>query len=191
MRIETDGRERLFFAVEIGPAAAASVAAAVEEITKVGFPGRLSPPENWHITLRFLGDTTAEQRAELLQEVESLELPGRSEILLGGWGTFPRPSAARVLWLGVEDRGETLQQLATLLESAARAVGFAPEHRPFRPHLTLARFRHPADLRPMLPNLPTVRERSPVDRLLLLRSELGSGPPRYSAAATFPLPPKG
>lgn len=151
------------------------------------FTGRVAPPENWHLTLRFLGPATEKQKGQILQKLEPTSLPGPTEIQIGGWGTFPRPSAARVLWLGVEDPAGTLGNLARVLESVARAVGFPAEDRPFRPHLTLARFRSPADLRPLLGSLPAIVAPSWVDRLTLFRSDLGAGPPRYSGVATFPL----
>ena len=178
---------RLFFGVALESPAVQSIEEAVATLSARDFPGPLVPSENWHLTLRFLGKTTEKQKEEILQKMEARPLPGPAEIKIGGWGAFPRPSAARVLWLGVDDASGTLGDLSALLESVAGEIGFPPEDRPFRPHLTLARLRTPADLRPLLPTLPPVQAASRVDRLILFRSDLGAGPPRYSTVETFPL----
>ncbi len=60
---------------------------------------------------------------------------------LTGLGAFPRPGAATVLWVGVEDATGAVERLAAQCEQAARDVGFEPEERPFHPHVTLARIR--------------------------------------------------
>ena len=63
---------------------------------------------------------------------------------LSGVGVFPNPHAARVLWVGVDDPSGACAPLARDLEFALAPLGFTPEKRAFRPHLTLARFKNPA-----------------------------------------------
>lgn len=61
---------------------------------------------------------------------------------VSGLGAFPVVDQARVLWLGVSAGQEFLDLQASLAACVLRA-GFILEDRPFRPHLTLARFRNP------------------------------------------------
>lgn len=107
-------------------------------------PGRTGPrwvrAEQWHVTLRFLGERTADLAARLA-ETGRAAVAGlsRFEIELGGLGGFPTPRRARVLWLGVQRGGEELEALAAAVESAVGRVGVEPDERGFHPHVTLAR----------------------------------------------------
>jgi len=58
-----------------------------------------------------------------------------------GLGAFPDPRAPRVLWIGLPEYGGELTRLASDVEAALVAIGFAPESKPFHPHLTLARVK--------------------------------------------------
>jgi 2'-5' RNA ligase len=94
-------------------------------------------------------------------------------------GAFPRPQRARVLWYGIDDHAGRLDELAGRVSSAAGL----PEQDAFRPHLTLARSRNDqgSDARPLLAAARPPRASLPVTELVLYRSHLGSGPPRYEA----------
>ncbi len=170
--------ERLFYAVPLPEVTRSEIQRAIGVAPAVA-GARWVPPENLHLTLRFLGDTDSARRASLEEAVRELQLPPPFSIRLRGWGAFPRPARADVLWIGVEDHEGALRTAAEQLEAAARAAGFVPEERPFRPHLTAARLRPPADLRRVLPTLPPVDATVPVDRLALVRSTLGHGPAVY------------
>jgi RNA 2',3'-cyclic 3'-phosphodiesterase len=58
---------------------------------------------------------------------------------LGGAGAFPSASRASVLWIGLDDGYDALASLAGVVERATEPLGFAPDLRPFHPHLTIAR----------------------------------------------------
>src|SRR5690606_558822 len=109
-------------------------------------PGRVVPPENWHLTLRFLGATPASAAARVVEELEAAPLGAPFEIRLGALGAFPRPARATVLWMGLRAGEGPLGDLAAAVEVAVRRAGIAPEDRPFSPHLTLARLRSPQDV---------------------------------------------
>lgn len=59
-------------------------------------------------------------------------------------GAFPNQREPRVLWAGVNGDLDALQQLHELVDTAITGLGFTPERRPFRPHLTLGRVRDQA-----------------------------------------------
>lgn len=152
-------------------------------------PGRPVPPGNWHLTLRFLGDTSHDALARLREELEAEELGSRAAVTFGGLGAFPRAARASVLWLGVEEGAEALRALAERVEAAARRAGFPAETRPFTPHLTLSRIQPPRDVRRLLERVPPFPERMPVDAVVLFRSRLGGGPARYEEVERFFLSP--
>lgn len=135
----------LFAAVLLPPEV---VAAIVERLATIDVPGRRVPSANWHITLRYAGRVEQSGYERWLAAMDTGGRGGRIRIRLGGLGAFPRPGRATVVWLGVE--GEGLGELAGQVDEAAEDAGLGPEERPFRPHLTLARVRPPADVRHLL-----------------------------------------
>lgn len=183
-----DDRERLFLAIDLSPEVRDGLLVALSSAPATPSLPRLIPAASWHITLRFLGATPRERRDSLLEKLHLAPLPAEHSIDIVGWGAFPRAAAGRVFWAGVDDDSGNLGGLAALAEAAARDSGFAPEARPFRPHVTLARLRKPNDLRPLLLKLPPVRLRMPVREITLFRSQLGDGPAHYERLDLIRLP---
>ncbi len=101
---------------------------------------RWPTPENVHLTVRFLGDTTPEQRLLLateLSQVATIHAP--FSLQLSGLGAFPNPRKPAVLWMGIDGQIESLARFQQSVEDAAVASGFQREQRPYRPHLTIGR----------------------------------------------------
>ncbi len=140
-----------FLAVDLTTQERHALSAALQDASPGSpVPGKRQPPENWHLTLRFLGETSVTTGEVLLREIEeAVDLaPGRVKGV--GLGVFPRPARASVLYVRIDDPTELLTRLAARCEAAARDVGFTPEERPFVPHLTLSRLRPAQDLRGLL-----------------------------------------
>ena len=141
-------------------------------------------PEGIHLTLRFLGSATAQQRdtmRPILAAAASACPPAEARV--SGLGTFPDRGSPRVLWLGL-DVPPSFGELQKACERAALAAGFEKEDRPFRAHLTLGRWRDRAP-RPELPaaDLGTTR----LDTLVLFRSELRPDGAVYTPLERFTL----
>ena len=98
--------------------------------------------ENFHLTLKFLGDTP-ESKIPELQQVVTKAVKGIEPfaINLRGFGVFPDKRAPRTLWIGIEGDLEVLLDLTKKIETEVNQLGFPPEGKPFRPHLTLARIK--------------------------------------------------
>jgi len=98
-------------------------------------------PEHLHVTLRFLGDTD-EALVGAIERAMRAAVEGVPPFSVGldGVGAFPTPRKARVVWLGMTG-AEPLGRIASSLERAVVELGFEPEGRPFRPHLTCARVK--------------------------------------------------
>jgi RNA 2',3'-cyclic 3'-phosphodiesterase len=182
-------RERLFFAVPIPRSARVRLQERLTEIAgEDGLPGRPVPPENWHLTIRFLGEVEGPVAEAARRSVAGARLGRSFEAEVGGLGAFPRSAGGRVLWAGISHGHEALASLAARVEAAVRDAGLPPETRPFRPHLTLARLREPADVRRWTEgDLSPVRFR--VDELVLYRSRLGPGGARHEALEHYALAP--
>ena len=122
---------RLFFALWPDAAVRARLARVARDIDQ----GRRMDADNLHITLYFLGNTTAGAQACVEQAAETVT--GQPfELTLTEIGHWPRP---QVVWLGPQEIPPPLLDLYTGLVSAIRPCGFEPERRAFHPHVTLAR----------------------------------------------------
>lgn len=101
---------------------------------------RWTRPEGLHITLKFLGEIPADQVPALVAALQGVGPFERFPVEVKGFGFFPDGRHPRVLWAGI-DAPSTLRELAERVDAALSKLDFPPEDRPFRPHLTLARFR--------------------------------------------------
>jgi len=95
--------------------------------------------ENYHITLRFIGDVDNRTADEVSYELDRLSYSEPFSIRLSHLGAFGG-DMPRALYAGVENN-EALQQLQTAHERVLRRVGLEPEARKFVPHVSLARLR--------------------------------------------------
>jgi len=165
---------RIFVAAPLPPEVRFALA---ERVGEMPIPGKVGPPENWHVTLRFLDVVDQVTYERFLSELERLGDQFSFPIALDGFGAFPKSRKATVFWAGI-GRGTTdISLLNELAEEAAVAAGLAPEERPFHPHLTLARIRPPADVRELVGEDLDLGWRC--DRVVVYRSHLGRGPARY------------
>ena len=103
-----------------------------------GRPGaRWVAPENYHLTLRFIGELPAWRAEEVDHALAGLRAPGFT-LQLAGVGTFAKGGKVESLWAGVE-RSPALDHLHTKVETALQRAGLERERRRFVPHVTLAR----------------------------------------------------
>ncbi len=103
-----------------------------------GLPGaRWLAPENYHVTLRFIGELPGYRAEEVDLALAGLRAPGFT-LALKGVGTFEKAGRVNSLWVGVE-RTPPLEHLQSKIETALQRAGLEPERRRFTPHVTLAR----------------------------------------------------
>ncbi|HEX8433089.1 MAG TPA: RNA 2',3'-cyclic phosphodiesterase, partial [Longimicrobium sp.] len=178
---------RLFLGIPVDDATRAGLG---EWLGPARLPGRPVTPANWHLTLRFLGDTPMDQQARLTEALAAANLGARFTLEFGGLGAFPRPQRAAVLWLGVTQGDRELRRVAATTEEVVRAAGFPADRKSFSPHLTLARIQPPPrDISALVAASTPWGARMEVAEAVLFRSHLGGGPPRYERVASFPLAP--
>ena len=104
-------------------------------------------PYSIHLTLKFLGSIAADKIGDITRAMEAAA-QGIPPFYLEarGLGVFPNLRRVQVVWVGVGGEADKLGQLQQRIESNLALLGFAPESRPFTPHLTLARLRDWAPL---------------------------------------------
>jgi 2'-5' RNA ligase len=167
---------RLFVAAEPSPEAVSALRRRVEALGAV--PGaRWVPAERWHLTLAFLGEV-AEQREPAVAAALSAVTAAPLRLRLAGAGTFPPRGRPSVLWVGLGGDVPALEGLARAVRRAVRGAGVRLERRPYRPHLTVARFRgQAADGAAAVSALADLDGPDfVVDRFALVRSRLGPQP---------------
>ncbi|MBK8205345.1 MAG: RNA 2',3'-cyclic phosphodiesterase [Planctomycetes bacterium] len=127
---------RLFIAIDLPDAARSAIAQACTGIAGA----RWVMPHQLHLTLRFVGDVTDDATAQLQAALGAIRQP-RLSLQVKGVGTFPPPGRkpARVLWAGIADN-PLLRALQESVSAARPDIGNPPEHAPWSPHITLARF---------------------------------------------------
>jgi 2'-5' RNA ligase len=143
-------------------------------------------PGNYHITLKFLGETDRDILGRLTNDFRALD-PGLPPLpfTLRGLGAFPDIRRARVLWCGLDLDLAAVERVRLLIEDLSAKHGFAKEPRPFQPHLTLARVRKdmkvPSDCAAYVTaHKDTVFGSSLFDRIVLFKSELRKAGPLYT-----------
>lgn len=113
-----------------------------EELGRIcfGLPGaKWVPPDQLHLTLRFIGEVDGGLFREIREDLEHVEARG-FPMRLQGLGYFPPRQEPRVLWVGME-KSELLLQLRKRVDRQLAQLGVPPEKRNFSPHITIARLR--------------------------------------------------
>src|SRR5262249_51953071 len=174
---------RLFTGLEIPSDVGQSLS-----VLRGGLPGaRWIDPENYHVTLRFIGDVddvTAHEVASMLGRVRREPFELRAEDLKSFGG---REARAIVATLGAV---QALMELQAEHERLMQRVGLEPEGRKYTPHVSLARLRESSNRQ--VADYLALRApfRSPpfkVSRFVLFssRASVGGGP--YVVEAAYPL----
>ncbi|GGD59680.1 RNA 2',3'-cyclic phosphodiesterase [Paenibacillus nasutitermitis] len=134
--------QRLFVAVPLPDTLKLRISAWTNDV-RSSLPFRKWTNEaDLHVTLHFLGDTSATRIPELEAALVSEVGSGRIQpfhLSLAGTGTFGNPEQPRVLWAGLGGELDQLRALQHLIVDTMTPLGFPAEDRAYSPHLTLAR----------------------------------------------------
>ncbi|MBI3118860.1 MAG: RNA 2',3'-cyclic phosphodiesterase [Candidatus Hydrogenedentes bacterium] len=133
---------RAFIAIELPDSVKKGIAALQERLRKSGVAAAWTKPENFHLTLRFLGDVDEERIASLRDFLrEHYGQCGALQLCFQGAGAFPDLRRPNVLWAGLRVLEGDLVPIQAVAEAGAVYVGLAREGKAFLPHVTLARLR--------------------------------------------------
>lgn len=149
---------------------------------------RWVPPENYHVTLRFIGEVPAWRAEEIDAALAGLRAPGFA-IELSGVGTHAKGGKVTALWVGVA-RNPALEHLQAKVETALQRTGLEPERRRFVPHVTLARMDGVPEgkIAGWVQGHNLFRsEPIGVEHFALFRSRLGKQQAVYDAEVEYPL----
>jgi len=155
---------------------------------------RWTMAEQWHLTLKFLGDVPASHLEPLVRALQD-QTRGFGPLTLqaGQLGAFPGPQSPRVLWIGVADADGRLPQLHLAVEAAVRSLSAEPAEADFRGHITLGRVKRWSRTDDAALRAATTAAGSQrcgkwiAEAAELIRSELQSAGAKYTGLATIPL----
>jgi RNA 2',3'-cyclic 3'-phosphodiesterase len=185
---------RLFVAIVPPPEVLGELADAVAPLHAARPELRWTGPEDWHLTLAFLGEVEHPVLPELTTRLErAAARHPEQRLAVAGGGAFPGSNRARVVWAGFDADQPALAALAASVAAGARRAGAPPpdEGRRYRPHLTLARCREPANVADLTSALAGFRGTAfTATGVELVRSNLGGREPRYEYLARWPLKPQ-
>jgi 2'-5' RNA ligase len=186
---------RLFVACEVPDDMRETIGETIETLRKKsGQAVRWIRPDGVHVTLKFLGEVpTKKLPAVKLAIQEAVVGHAPFELEFSNIGTFGGREGLRLMWVGIAGDVLRLEALVRAVNAALAVVGFEPERRPFRPHLTLGRVkdeistRHRAEIEVAVgkSTVPPVSWRTA--QVSLMRSRLTTAGATYEVIATFPL----
>lgn len=186
---------RLFIALNIPDDEKDRIHAAVAPLRDANLPIRWVDRENYHITLKFLGEVQPEKADAIQEAVDVVAVKTQPfSVGVGGFGAFPTIRRPKVIWMGV-DATPALRCLKQDVEWALTDSGFERETQAFHPHLTLGRadteggagvFRGLDEMAASL----SYEGAFDVESVDLMRSKLSRSGPVYTVQGASPLGPE-
>ena len=176
---------RTFVAVALPEDVVVAIDRVERALAAFDFKIRWVDPHKIHLTLKFLGDVPLagiDAIADALAAAVSKHPP--LTLHATGVGAFPGFKRPRIIWVGLGDQMQALSALQRDVETHLAALGFAPEKRPFRAHLTMGRVKGAIDSRRLIEAVNGLqRFESPpfaVREVAIFRSELRPGGAEYT-----------
>lgn len=178
---------RSFISIELPDELKRSVSVMTSSLRDAGADVTWVREANLHLTLRFLGYIEESRFMEIERVIKDAAARHAGfEVSLRGVGVFPVARRPRVIWIGLNGAGG-IQALQQEVEAGLRFLGFKPEDRPFRAHLTIGRVKSPRGglmlMRWIEPLGETDFGAVDVKGISLMKSDLGPAGPTYTRLA--------
>ena len=133
---------RSFIAIPLESEVSRGATKLIQRLRHDGDAIRWVPTDNLHLTLKFLGEVDNVEIPEICTAMRRVcEGFEPFNLSFDGIGGFPDLARLRVIHVAVDDASGALVRLVSELESQLAELGFKPEPRDYRPHLTLGRTR--------------------------------------------------
>lgn len=186
---------RLFVACEVPDEVKQAIGVTIDTLrSRSGVAVRWIRPEGVHVTLKFLGEVPVKKLPAIKLAIQEATV-GHSpfDLEFSNIGTFGGREGLRIMWVGIAGDVLRLEALVRAVNAALAVVGFEPERRPFRPHLTLGRVRDEistrqrAEIEVAVGKMAVPPSGWRTSQVSLMRSRLTAQGAFYDVIATFPL----
>lgn len=176
---------RSFVALDIPASAQEALSRLTGELRQTGAAVSWVRADRIHLTLKFLGNVPPDQIQAIQSALETVAASATPfRLQPAGCGAFPTLKQMRVVWVGLRGEDQALHSLQKSVGDALGSLGFEPEDRPFRAHLTLGRVKGRQRLRALQEALLARRgfelEVFDVTELVLYKSDLLPEGARYT-----------
>ncbi|MDO8589129.1 MAG: RNA 2',3'-cyclic phosphodiesterase [Armatimonadota bacterium] len=183
---------RAFIAVLLSADLKDKIRMVQEQFIKVAPEVKWVAKDNFHVTLKFLGDVESERVDEICSALGSAVAEQSAFAMeVAGVGAFPNPGRPQTVWVGVKSGFECLAGIAGEVESALERVGFPKEGRRFSAHITIGRVRSDRPAHALAGELQAadVGEigRIQINSIAVMKSDLHREGPIYSVLREIPL----
>lgn len=159
------------------------------EIIQTGAKLKLVEPQNFHFTLKFLGNISSVIVDEIYEAMKRIEFTPL-ELEIYGVGCFPSLNRINNIWIGTRKGGEEVSRIQNDLEAQIRKLKFKPEKRKYTPHATIARVKSAYNkdkLAKIISNYSSLEIGSmTVDSIQLKSSKLTPKGPIYDVLRSIP-----
>lgn len=188
------GFQRLFIAIAVPPAIRDEIGRAQGRLKRNSPPGivRWTRPEQFHVTLKFLGDVPIGQIDKLQTVLAPICAASPAlQLLVRGIGFFPNERKPKVIWVGVHDETSHLSDLHRQIDEALRWLTPPERAGNFSGHITLGRFKpgHNASIPKLLEETAHCQGRQfgewQAGEAELVRSELMPGGAKHTPVSSF------
>ncbi|MDO5581780.1 MAG: RNA 2',3'-cyclic phosphodiesterase [Planctomycetia bacterium] len=133
---------RTFIALDISSDVRSRIRKAVKPLREIYPEIKWVNDEQFHITLKFLGDVPTLEIHEIIAAAERAAAQCEIfDLIMEKFGVFPDRKNPKTLWVGIGDGIEELRSLVGLIENELAPLGFPRDPREFTPHLTVGRVR--------------------------------------------------
>jgi 2'-5' RNA ligase len=181
--------KRCFIAINLPADIKEKIAGLTVELKKINSnPGaRFVKSDNIHLTLHFLDDLNESQINQvdiILKDI--VRSYSQTTLITENIGGFPNLNFPRVVFIETrEARSSLLNELQKAIGQRLEDIGMTVDHRPWRPHLTLARITGRINFQAKHISLPKIE--IPITSIELMESQLGPGGSKYKIINTYKL----
>ncbi len=181
---------RSFIAIELPKVISTHLRNLQDNLKSGDFKVKWVHPEQIHLTLKFLGNIY-ETDVDRLKEALTGNVKKYAPISLfaKGMGVFPNISRPRVIWVGIGGQLSALTALQKTVDNVLAAIGFHPEKRSFKAHLTIGRVKGSIDPFKLADAIQVFTdfqsETFVADKVFLFKSDLNPAGSVYTKLVTF------
>lgn len=166
---------RLYIGINLPPDVKQSLFKSQLQLKKLGVKGSWKVPEDFHITLEFLGELPPESVPALIQIMKAVISEKKTfRLHIDKLGAFPSFHRIQILWAGVGGDLEKLDEIWNEMHEELGMNGFPLQKAPFIPHITL--LSRPKAMVPELASFPLRRKKKfTVTEVILFESKVEDG----------------